>query len=172
MLFLVCSVSWWFFAENSTKCCLFFSFGFFRRNGGCLFGFVLSLGFFNCIVFLKTSAFPNSHVGWFCSLDRDNGNIYAFRTFFSLLQQSFVENSDWFSFSDVSSYDFSLVLTELLFGCPFFFLVSSGVRVFVLLMYCLCLWYACSFPSTERVYDKHLFFFVFSVYWASTLLTG
>ena len=45
---------------------LVFFFGFFRQDGVCFFGFVMSLGFSNCIIFLETSAFPNSHDGLLC----------------------------------------------------------------------------------------------------------
>ena len=106
-----------FFAENSTKCCSFFSLGFSGEDGVCFFGFVMSLGFSNCIIFLETSAFPNSHDRWLCSLARNHGTVWGPFARFSLSYNRIL----WvvkigFPLSDVPFCDFSLVSIELIFG--------------------------------------------------------
>ena len=103
VLFVVCFCFYdGFLLKTAQNAVCFFCF-FFGRNGVCLFGLMLSLGFSsNCIIFQETSVFPNSVVIF---LPRNHCTVYAFCAPLSLLQQSLSMLTIVF-FSDVPSWIF------------------------------------------------------------------
>ena len=78
MLFLVCSGSVLVSLLKTARNAAHFLFGLLGRTGVRLFGFVLSLGFFNCIIYRETSVIPHSQDGRFVFGPKPLYYLYTF----------------------------------------------------------------------------------------------